>query len=224
MALDGRDKVDLTKGNKEFTYGFNSSRDGKRIAYHKNYQVFLADADGSNATRIRTGQPFNFVPTWSPDGQWVLFLSGEHYHCHPHIVRSDSTGLKKLADRAGYRGVIEFLDVHDFHGGSSDTPVWSRDGKSVFYTAKVGTSVELFQVTLDGKSKQLSKSPAGTLHYHPQPSPDGESLVYGSKRDGVRQLYVMKLADGSEKRITNLKTGHGAMWPHWRPATQGPRR
>jgi Tol biopolymer transport system component len=217
MDRDGRNKMDLTKESKEFAYGFSSSADGRRIAYHKNYQVFLADADGTNALQVQTGKPFNFVPTWSPDGKWVLFLCGEHYDCHPYLVRADGTDLRKLADRGGYKGVIDFLDVPDFHGGSSDTPVWSTDGLSVFYTAQVGTSVELFQVTLDGKTTQLTKSPEGTLHYHPQPSPDGKWLVYGSKRDGVRQLYILRLADRFEKQITNLKVGQAAMWPHWQP-------
>jgi Tol biopolymer transport system component len=54
-----------------------------------------------------------------------------------------------------------------------------------------------------------------TLHYHPQPSPDGKNLLYGSKRDGVRQLFVMNLEDKTEKQITNLKVGNAAMWPHW---------
>lgn len=217
MDRDGRNKLDLTKQSREFAYGFSTSPDGKRIAYHKNYQVFLANADGSDAIQIKTGRPFNFVPTWSPDGQWVLFLSGEHYNCHPHVVRADGTGLKKLADRGGYKGVIDFLDVPDFHGGSSDTPVWSTDGKAVFYTALVGKSVELFRSPLEGKPEQLTKSPDGTLHYHPQPSPDGKSLAYGAKRDGVRQLYIMRLADGAETRITNLQAGHAAMWAHWQP-------
>ncbi|MCY2993699.1 MAG: hypothetical protein NTY19_38355, partial [Planctomycetota bacterium] len=184
MDRDGRNKVDLTKDSQEFTYGFSSSRDGRRIAYHKSYQVYLADADGSNTRHVQTGQPFNFAPAWSPDGQWVLFVSGEHYNCHPHVVRADGTGLHKLADRGGYRGVIEFLDVPDFHGGSSDVPVWAADGQSVFYAAQVGSNVELFQISLDGRIVQLTKTPAGTLHYHPQPSPDGQWLLYGSKRDG----------------------------------------
>ena len=219
MDRDGRNKVDLTKESKEFAYGFSSSRDGRRIAYHKSYQVFLADADGSHAAQVRTGQPFNFAPTWSPDGWWVLFLSGEHYNCHPHVVRADGSGLRKLADRGGYRGVVEFLDVPDFHGGSSDTPVWSADGRSVFHTAQVGPNVELFQTSLDGHGEQLTKSPPGTLHYHPQPSTDGEWLAFGSKRDGVRQLFVMRLADHSAKRITELPDGRAAMWPHWQPVS-----
>ena len=113
--------------------------------------------------------------------------------------------------------MIEFLDVFDFHHGSSDTPVWSTDGASIFYTAQVGKSVELFQATLDGKRTQLTKSADGVLHYHPQPSPDGKSITYGSKREGIRQLFVMRLADRAETRITNLKAGHAAMWPHWQP-------
>lgn len=217
MDRDGRNKVDLTKNSNGFAYGFSSSRDGSRISYHENYQVYLADADGSHRVQVKTGHPFNFAPAWSPDGQWVLFLSGEHYNCHPHIVRADGTGLKKLADRAGYRGVTEFLDVPDFHGGSSDTPVWSVDGQSVFYTAKVGQNVELFRVTLDGHSEQLTKSFEGTSHYHPKPSPDGKWIVYGSKRNGVRNLFLMQLADRAEHRLTDLPAGHAAMHAYWQP-------
>jgi len=215
MDLDGRNKRDVSGKDSGFAYGYSASPDGKFICYHENYQIYVANADGSDKRHIKTGNRFDFVPKWSPDGKWLLFVSGEHYNCHPHIVHPDGTGLKKLADRGGYRGVIEFLDVFDFHGGSSDLPVWSTDGSLVFFTAKVGDNVELFQTTLGGKATQLTKTAAGSLHYHPQPSPDGKRLVYGSKRDGVRNIYVMNLADRSEKQITNLKVGEGAMWPHW---------
>ena len=96
-----------------------------------------------------------------------------------------------------------------------NAPVWSADGKSVFYTARAGKSVELFQVNLNGKAEQITHSPEDTLHYHPQPSRDGQWLAYGSKRSGVRQLYVMRLADRSERRITDLQPGRAAMWPYW---------
>jgi Tol biopolymer transport system component len=220
MSRDGKNKHDLTKDSKEFAYGFSAAPDGKRIAYHKSYQVYVADADGSNATHVRTGQPFNFVPQWSPDGAWLLFLSGQHYDCHPHVVRADGTGLRKLASRRGYHGVVAFLDVPDFHGGSSDVPVWSADGRSVFYTARVGRGVQLFRVPLNGKPEQLTMGPGGALHYHPQPSPDGRWLAYGSRREGIRQLYVMRLDSRQEHRITNQTKGHAAMWPYWQPASR----
>lgn len=218
MDLDGRNKQDLSSTNAGFTYGYSASPDGNLISYHENYQVYIARADGSEKRHINTGHPFDFGPRWSPDGKWLLFVSGEHYDCHPHIVRPDGTGLKKLADRAGYRGVTEFLDVDDFHGGSSDVPVWSVASQSVFSTAKVGNNVELFQITLDGVTIQLTKTPDGTTHYHPTPSGDGRQLLYGSKRNGIRQLFVMTLADLGETQLTHLKIGFGAMWPHWQPA------
>jgi TolB protein len=217
MDRDGRNKRDLTEDSKEFAYGFSASPDGRRIAYHKSYKVYIADADGSNARAVETGQPFNFAPQWSVDGRHLLFVSGEHYDCHPHVVTADGTGLRKLADRAGYRGVVDFLDVPDFHGGSSDLPAWSADGTAVYYTARVGPSVELFRVALDGASERLTQTAEGSLHYHPTPSADGRWLLYGSKRNGVRQLYVMDLKDRSERRLTALEAGHAAMWPHWQP-------
>jgi Tol biopolymer transport system component len=198
-------------------YGLCVSPDGKRSAFTRDYQLYLADGEGASARHVRTGMSFNFLPEWSPDGTWLLFLAGEHYDCHPHILKPEGTGLKKLASRGGYRGVIQFLDVYDFHDGSSDYPVWAPDSKSIFYTALVGRNVELFRATLDGKRVPLTDSPAGVLHYHPEPSPDGKWLVYGSKRDGVRQLYVMRLSDKKECRITDLAKGRAAMWPHWHP-------
>ncbi|MCA9077237.1 MAG: PD40 domain-containing protein [Planctomycetaceae bacterium] len=215
MNLDGTNKVDLTEGTDGFTYGFEASPDGSRIAYHKDYQVYLADADGSHATHIETGHPFNFVPMWSPDGEHVLFVSGEHYDCHPHVVGRDGSHLRKLADRNGYRGVVEFLDVEDFHGGSSDVPVWSIDGRLVFFTRRVGTSIELAQVDLDGTVTQLTRSPEGAHTYHPTPSPDGRAIIFGSNRTRTRQLYVLDLRSGEERALTDVPADHGAMWPHW---------
>jgi Tol biopolymer transport system component len=217
MDAEGRNKRDVSGDGAGFAYGYSASPDGRMISYHENYQIYIAKADGSDKRKVETGHPFNFNPKWSPDGEWLLFVSGEHYNCHPHIVRRDGRGLRKLADRNGYRGVTNFLDVPDFHDGSSDTPVWSVDGKRVYYTAKVGTNVELFEVSLEGEPKQLTRTPEGATHYHPTPSPDGRQMLIGSNRGGERQLFVIKLVDNSERQVTNVKAGFGALWPHWQP-------
>ncbi len=94
------------------------------------------------------------------------------------------------------------------------------ESQSVFSTAKVGNNVELFQITLDGVTIQLTKTPDGTTDYHTTPSGDGRQLLYGSKGNGIRQLFVMTSADLGETQLTHLKIGFGAMWPHWQPACQ----
>ena len=109
------------------------------------------------------------------------------------------------------RGVVPVFDVHDHHGGSSDVPVWSADGRSIYYTAQIGDSVELMLVSLEGRPQQLTEGPPGTLHYHPEPTPDGEWVLFGSNRTGIRQLYVAR-ADGSDARaVTDVPEGWGAM-------------
>jgi Tol biopolymer transport system component len=216
MDRDGKNKKPLSEGA-GFIYGFQVSPDGKRICYHKDYQVYTADADGSNARPIKNGHPFQFCPLWSPTGEWLTFLSGEHYDCHPHLIRADGTGLKKLADRGGYRGVVEGLDEPDFHSAHSDIPAWSPDGRWLYYTAKVGAAVELMRVRPEGQIEQLTRSKAGVLHYFPQVSPDSKWVAFGSNRTGVRQLYVAR-ADGSDVYpITNVPAGWRAFHPHWRP-------
>ncbi|MCX5660749.1 MAG: hypothetical protein NTW19_13665 [Planctomycetota bacterium] len=218
MDRDGKNKKDLTAGKAEFTYGFSASPDGKRIAYHKNYQVYVANADGTNAVRVDTGHPFHFCPTWSFDGQWLLFLDGEHYKCHPAVVAADGSNFRKLADRGGYRGVTECLVHPDFHSASSDVPVWTPDNRWIYYTARVGNAIELMRIALapDAKPEQLSHSKPDVTHYHPKISPDGNWVMFGSDRDGRRQLYVAR-ADGSEAaQFTDVPEGHSAMHGHWR--------
>jgi TolB protein len=217
MTCDGNDKRDVSGEKAGFAYGFSTSPDGALISYHENYQIYIANKDGSNKRHIATGSPFNFGPSWSPDGQWLLFLSGEHGHSNPHIVRRDGTDLRKLVDLNGYQGWILFLDVDDFHQGSSDIPVWSHEGQHIFFTAKVDSNVELFQSDLQGKMEQLTRTAPGTLHYHPLPSTDGKWLLYGSKREGTRQLVKRDLAHQTELVITLQKPGTAAMWPHWQP-------
>ena len=146
MDRDGTNKHDLTKDSKEFAYGFSASKDGAPDRLSQELPGLRGRCRRLERPQDRDRPALQLRAQWSADGKHLLFVAGEHYNCHPYVVRADGTGLRKLADRGGYRGVIEFLDVPDFHGGSSDIPAWSADGTAVYYTAKVGANVELFRV------------------------------------------------------------------------------
>ena len=173
------------------------------------YRLFLADSDGSNAREVKTGQRFHLMPSWSPDGSWVLFVAGERYDCHPHVIKTDGTDLKKLASRNGYRGVIDFLDVYDFHDGSSDLPVWAADSKSVFYTAKVdlmgsarlgyGADAVLLSEAQDESSDPLSAQPV--------------VLRVAKARDGAMCKSISMLFDHRRSRFMEKRSEQPAEQP-----------
>jgi TolB protein len=217
MDRDGKNKKPQEAGP-GYIYGVSPSPDGKRIAYHRDYRLYLAHADGSNAEPVKDKNRFHFIPLWSPTGEWLAYLSGEHYNCHPHLVRPDGTGLRKLGDRGGYRGVIQALDKGGTDLSShSDTHTWSRDGKWLYYTAKVGEAVELMRASPGGKVEQLTRSKAGVNNYLPQVSPDSKWVAFGSTSSGSRQLYVARADGTGAYPITRLEPGWGAMHASWRP-------
>lgn len=217
MDRDGRNKKDLSQNSKGFAYGYSASPDGDLITYHEDYQIYIARPDGSEKKHIKTGNPFNFGPVWSSDGQWILFLSGEHGNSHPYIAGRDGSGPRKMGDRNGYPGAVAFLDVYDFHAGSSDTPVWSPEGREICFAGKIGPSLELLLADLDGKVRQLTFSRPEVLNYQPIFSPDGGWIVFGSNRTGTRQLYIMDRDGKKTYPVTEVKPGWGAMWPHCQP-------
>jgi TolB protein len=222
MDADGRNKRDLSRGEEGFTYACDVSPDGQWIAYNKEYRVYIAEKDGANPRRVDEDprHPFQFIPMWSPDGRWLLFLAGEHYHCHPYVVRADGTGLRKLADRGDYRGTFEPLKHPDFHSAGSDLPAWSPDSRWVYFTAQVGLAVELMRVSIDGHVEQLTRSPAGAEHYYPEVSPDGRLVAFGFRHDGAAALCVADADGRNLRQIIPPSPDHVQMYPKWRALEQ----
>ncbi len=178
MDRDGRNKVNLSNQSDGFAYGFSGSPMGKRIAYHENYQIYIADADGTHRVRVDTPPSVQLRPTWSPDGKWLLFVSGEHYDCHPHVrPRADRSALKRIASRNGVNraALPSFLDVPDFHGGSSDVPnLVASMAKAFSIRLKSVKRSSCFEPGSTARTEQLTDSPGDTSHYHPKLSPDGK--------------------------------------------------
>jgi Tol biopolymer transport system component len=40
-----------------------------------NWDLYMVNSDGSNLRRLTTDPAIDGLPTWSPDGQWLAFLS-----------------------------------------------------------------------------------------------------------------------------------------------------
>ena len=115
------------------------SPDGRLIAYSSdragNFDIWVQQADGSNAVQVTKNPAHDWQPDWSPDGRQIVFRS-ERGH----------GGLFVVPALGGPERQIATFGYH---------PRWSPDGSQVlFYSAPAlpggGETPKVFVVVLDG--------------------------------------------------------------------------
>ena len=89
-----------------------------------------------------------------------------------------------------------------FKGADTCPPIPDRTKYGNKYTWPLYDSYDIYMADIDGKIiKQLTTAKGydaeGTL------SPDGKKMIYCSDKDGDLDLYIMDLATGKEKGVTN---------------------
>jgi len=124
----------------------NWSPDGKRIAFRRmvgesNSEVFVADADGTNAHNITNHPAFDGWPAWSPDGSKIAFASNRNSSYQIFIMNSDGSDVQLVANTEG-RGTA---------------PKWGRDGTRIYFSicknVDFGFDCQIFVARTQGFSR-----------------------------------------------------------------------
>jgi Tol biopolymer transport system component len=96
FAPDGSDRKQLTSSGYNIIPSW--SRDGKRILYSCNYEIWVMNADGSGKRQLTFNtQGGNIVPVESPDGKQIAF-AGVRGNAQPEVwvMNADGSGQKRL--------------------------------------------------------------------------------------------------------------------------------
>jgi Tol biopolymer transport system component len=179
-----------------------------------NFDVYLADADGSNARPLLPHPAQDYNASFSPDGRWILFTSTRGGAvANLYRVRTDGTGLERLTDGAAF----------------DDQAVLSPDGKTVAFVSDRSGQADIWLLDLETrKLRNLTDCPGGD--FRPAWSPDGKWLAFSSERDSPNDaprlasigrrtphtaIFIMR-ADGTElRRLTDPRFVAGS--PCWSP-------
>ena len=168
----------------------NFSKDGKLVITEKalNSSIATMNADGSNRNRIFNAESgAAFIPTWSPDGQWIAFGYGGYLQSRKTqgakimMVKRDGTNAQDLTDGLPNSGF----------------PSWSPDGKKIVYRVWGGDDWGLRILNVENRSVKVLTTEYDNLPFW---SPDGKLISFTRKHDNNNfDIYTIK-PDGSDLR------------------------
>ena len=135
---------------------------------------------------------FSFSPTWSPDGEWLVYDGGDS-----GAIPTENHGLC-LTTVEGPNNTVLTNNTNDHF------PVWSPDGTRIAFMHWQHDHWEIYIMNADGSDRHPLTSSSNYAKPRPNNvspawSPDGEQIVFLSDRSGKWEFYV-KNADGSNQR------------------------
>lgn len=98
---------------------FMSTRD-------ENWEIYISDADGSNVVRLTEDPAEDGLPTWSPDGEAIAFVSRRGGNWAIWAMAPDGSDLQKLFDIEGSPDGMVGTDTYASRGWAEERISWAR--------------------------------------------------------------------------------------------------
>jgi Tol biopolymer transport system component len=182
------------------------SPDGNRIAFSmaiaSDFDIYVANADGSGRVRLSTGTDTDTNPSWSPDGRYVAFRSyANEGPVRLNIAHADGSGMRRLIQLP--------------RDAAETVPLWSPAGDLILFVDEPpgGQGMSLWLIAPDGSSlRQLQTS--ARWNVRPFWSKDGSWIAFSAANDpSVWTLRVIR-PDGTGERVlvASDRSGHEPRW------------
>ena len=178
--------------------------------YDRHYEIYQADADGSNIINLTNSDGYDAEGSYSSDGSKILFASNREaysrtltqaeqklfdddssYFMDLFVMDADGSNVKQLTNSPGYDG-------GPFFSPDNSEVVWRRFNPD-------GNSAEIWTMDIDGENQRQLTSDA-MVAWGPYYHPSGDYIIYSSNVLGHANFELFLIdAEGTNTpvRVTN---------------------
>lgn len=150
-------------------------------AIYPTYDIFVANADGSNAKPLTTTPGYDAEATISPDGKKIIFTSMRDGDLDLYVMDKDGKNVKRLTTELGYDGGAFFspdgkqIVYRSFHPKTEAEIARYKD--RLAHDLIEPTVFEVWVMNADGSNKrQVTKLSAAS--FAPFFTPDGKRIIF----------------------------------------------
>lgn len=184
-------QVSDSSGNKVHSNVMSGSY--MRIVYSSEGNLFTMIPDGSNQVNLTETNYSGFNPIFSQDGTMIIYTGGDS-DWEIYLTDINGTDHQNLTN---YTSVEYDSDYQDFN------PVVSPDGNLVcFVSLRNNGDFDIFTMNIDG-SNQTNITNSTGKDGTPIFTPDGQLIIFETRRDGNSELYSMNVDGSNPTNLTN---------------------
>jgi Tol biopolymer transport system component len=244
MDGDGANQTRLIEAQDgAMTWNAVWSPDGTQLAYTRlvlgdhppvdipdEADIWIANADGSDAHLLIGGPNWQWIPHWSPDGEWVSYTDEPEGGPWAQPGPAGLGGGGILGTGFGFGSpnpVRTYADIWRVRADGTGSPeritsepgddraaAFSPDGVKVAFDSTRAGGTDIFVMEADGSNvRQLTFDHGFT--WGATWSPDGSAIAFNAWRSDNQDIYRMDADGRNQKRLT---TDQGEeLEPSWSP-------
>jgi TolB protein len=161
-------------------------------------EIYIADYDGANLTRLTSDNSIDLLPRWSQDSSRIYYTT----------YRWGNPDMFEIDLKAGKIRPFSTFQGLNIPGG------FSPDGLTLVMTLSRGDDPGIYELNVvTKKMKRLLKGFG--VSSSPTWSPDGTQVAFVSDRSGNPQMHVLDMATQKTRRLTRMNWCDS---PSWSPA------
>ncbi len=175
------------------------------------YDIYIANEDGSNARRLFGGKGYDAEATISNDGKKIVFTSVRDGDLDIYTMNADGSNVRRVTAEPGYDG----------------GPFFSADGSKIVYRAYHPTDpreladyqrllaqglvrptkLDIFVMDADGSNKHRVTN-LNVASFAPFFHPNGRQIIFSSNKSDPRgrnfDLYLVNIDGSGLERVTTF--------------------